>query len=197
MATSTSNMRKIMFLIAATASLNAAHSQTGRVCLPFDSTFHFLKQGNINFWVQAGGAMTRSSSTTHFFNNMAFNLHYVPVRYLQTGLNLSKRLPPSQGASFWKSYELSAFARYSFLRLDCARTGVFAQSGYTWMVDVQKQDGSKTANGSPYLGIGIYKDLSTLFSLQLENQLYFNRRPNEVSLNLTWKFMNLNLKLKQ
>lgn len=187
-------MRKLLILVAVLAAIETAKSQTGRVCLPFDSTFHYLKPGNLNFWVQGGVMMTRSASNTEFFNTMSFNFHYVPVRYLQTGLNLTKRFPPSQGISFWKSYELSAFARYSFIRMDCAKTGVFAQGGYTWVVDVQKRDGNKTANGYPYAGIGVYRDLGRQFSLQLDNQLYFNRRPNQVSLNLAWKFMNLKLK---
>ena len=107
-------MRKLLFLPFCLFLSFAIKAQNGgRACLPFDSTFHFLKRHNLNFWVQGGVLMAGDSRQSRFYQSMTFNLHYVPVKYLQTGLNLRKRLPVEDGISFWKSYELSIFARYS------------------------------------------------------------------------------------
>jgi hypothetical protein len=162
----------------------------GSACVPFDSTFHFLKPRNLNFWIQGGVLLAGESRNLNFYQSMAFNLHYVPVKYLQTGIHLSKRLPVEDGLSFWKSYELSLFARYSFIRMDCPKIGIYAQGGYTNAVEAQKKDAGRTSNWFPYAGIGIYKDLGQSFSIQVDNELYFNNRPNQVSFNLVWKFMN-------
>jgi hypothetical protein len=183
-------MRKLFFLPVFLLFSITIMAQSGRVCVPFDSTFHFLKPGNINFWVQGGLLMTAQTRELRLYQSMAFNLHYVPVKYLQTGVNLSKRLPVEDGVSFWKSYELSIFARYSFIRMDCPKMGVYAHAGYTNVVEVQKHDAGKAASWYPYGGIGIYKDLGRSFSVQVENQLYFNNYPSQVSVNLVWKFMN-------
>ena len=184
-------MRKLLFLpICLLLSITIKAQEGGRVCLPFDSTFHFLKPHNLNFWIQGGVLFTGDAHQSRLYQSMAFNLHYVPVKYLQTGLNLRKRLPAEEGISFWKSYELSIFARYSFIRLDCPKVGVYAHAGYTNVVQVQKNDAGKATNWYPYAGIGVYKDLGRSFSVQLENEMYFNSRPSHLSLNLVWKFMN-------
>lgn len=183
-------MRKLLIFAGLVISL-AVNGQTGgRFCIPFDSTFHFLRPGNLNLWVQGGVLTMGESRDWRFGQQMSMNLHYVPVRYLQTGINLTKRLPAENGVSFWKSYELALFARYSFLRMDCPKMGVYAHTGYTNVVQVRKVDNGKTNEWMPYAGIGMYKDLGRAFSLQLENELYFNRRPDQISVNLVWKFIN-------
>lgn len=185
-------MRKLVVLAVCACLSSSIHAQVGgRVCVPFDSTFHFLQPRNVNLWIQGGVLTTGQSRNLRFHQSMAFNLHFVPVRYLQVGVHSSKRLPVANDVSFWKSYEVAAFARYSFLRMACPKIGVYGHGGYAKVVDVRKKDGGRSANWYPYAGFGIYKDLGRHFSLQVENELYFNKRPDQVSVNLVWKFMNL------
>ena len=184
-------MRKLIFLAVCFISVTGARAQSpGKTCIPFDSTFHFLKPRNINLWIQGGLLLAGQSGNLNLYQSIAVNLHYVPVRYLQTGINMSKRFPSEEGISFWRSYELSLFARYSFIRLDCPQVGVYAHAGYTNVVQVQKNNVGRANEWLPYGGIGVYKDLGRSFSLQVENELYFNRRPDQVSLNLVWKLAN-------
>ena len=184
-------MRKLFFLpFCLITAISAIAQNSGRTCIPFDSTFHFLKPRNLNCWVQGGLLMAGQQRHWNFYQSMSLNLHYVPVRYLQTGFVFTKRWPSEQGISFWKSYDLDVFARYSFIRLDCPKVGIYGQAGYTNMVRVQKDNGGKASEWSPYVGMGIYKDLGRSFSIQLENALYFQRRSGELSLDLVWKFAN-------
>ena len=189
-------MRKLFLFLLAGLAFTSSYSQyaVGRTCAPFDSTFHYLKAGNLNFWVQAGGVATFEPGNLNLYNAFAFDMHYVPVKYLQTGVNLTKKLPSPQGISYWKSYELSLYARYSFLRMDCPKIGVFVHAGYNNIVEVRKADESKEKTWMPYGGIGLYKDLGHGFMVQFENSLYFKQRPDQASLNLVWKFMNMKLK---
>ncbi|HYF30973.1 MAG TPA: hypothetical protein VD993_07625 [Chitinophagaceae bacterium] len=183
-------MRKLFALFAASLlCATLAHAQTGRVCAPFDSTFHYLQPGNLSVWIQGGVLTTNRSRNLTLHHSMAFNIHFVPVRYLQVGVHSSKRLP-SNDLSFWKSNETSLFARYTFLRMACPEIGVFGQGGYTKVTEVRKNNGGKTVDWYPYAGFGMYKDLGRHFSLQVESQLYFNNRPNQASVSLVWKFMN-------
>lgn len=192
----TPRMRKLFLLMLAALAFTSSYAQytTGRTCAPFDSTFHYLKAGNLNFWVEGGLLSTIDDNNFRLYNAVAFDMHYVPVKYLQTGVNLTKRLPSPQGVNYWKSYELSLYARYSFLRMDCPKMGVFVQAGYTDVVEVKKADASKSKTWMPYAGIGIYKDISKGFMIQFENALYFRQRPDQASLKMVWKFMNMKLK---
>jgi len=117
-------------------------------------------------------------------------MHYVPVKYLQTGINLSKRLPVPDGVSFWKSYDLNLYARYSFIRLDCPKIGIAASAGYTKAVEAFK-NGEKNVDWLPYGGVTVYKDLGKGLLVEFDSQIYFNQRPNQMSLSLVWKFMNM------
>ena len=186
-------MRKLLLLSAILLLNITAFAQypAGRACAAFDSTFHYLTANNLNFWFQGGPVLSGENGDHTVFNSFSMDMHYVPVKYLQAGVNLRKRLPAEKDISFWKSYELALYARYTFIRMDCPKMGVYAQAGATNVVDVRKNSAGKESTWAPHGGLGIYKDLGKALMVQFEGTSYFNKRPGQLSLTVTWKFMTM------
>jgi hypothetical protein len=186
-------MRKLTVLPAILFFTLAASAQfpSGRTCPPFDSTFHYLKAHNLNVWFQGGPVLSGENGHHTLYNSFSMDMHYVPVKYLQVGANLRKKLPAEDDISFWKSYELALYARYTFIRMDCPKIGVYGQAGYTNVVDVSKHNAGKESTWTPNASMGLYKDLGKSFMVQFDGTSYFNERPAQLALTVTWKFMNM------